>query len=78
MAATAPSWLAGQSTTMTHRQWQIGAEHRGFFRNPFKLSLGSTRQLFGRMNETLEAADDITDDLWDDLEETLITAMSAW
>ena len=48
------------------------SERRGaFFRNPFKLSLGRTRQLFGRMNETLEAADDITDDLWDDLEETL-------
>jgi fused signal recognition particle receptor len=50
------------------------SERRGFFRNPFKLSLGRTRQLFGRMNETLEAADDITDDLWDDLEETLITS----
>ena len=51
------------------------AERRGgFFRNPFKLSLGRTRQLFGRMSETLEAADDITDDLWDDLEETLITS----
>jgi fused signal recognition particle receptor len=46
----------------------------GFFRNSFKLSLGRTRQLFGRMNETLEAADDITDDLWDELEETLITS----
>jgi fused signal recognition particle receptor len=46
----------------------------GFFRNPFKLSLGRTRQLFGRMSETLETADDITDDLWDDLEETLITS----
>jgi fused signal recognition particle receptor len=46
----------------------------GFFRNPFKLSLGRTRQLFGRMNETLEAEDDITDELWDDLEETLITS----
>ena len=51
------------------------SERRGsFFRNPFKLSLSRTRQLFGRMNETLEAADDITDDLWDDLEETLITS----
>ena len=51
------------------------SERRGsFFRNPFKLSLGRTRQLFGRMNETLEAADDIADDLWDDLEETLITS----
>jgi fused signal recognition particle receptor len=46
----------------------------GFFRNPFKLSLGRTRQLFGRINETLEAADDITDELWDELEETLITS----
>jgi fused signal recognition particle receptor len=51
------------------------AERRGgLFRNPFKLSLGRTRQLFGRINETLEAADDITEDLWDDLEETLITS----
>jgi fused signal recognition particle receptor len=46
----------------------------GFFRNPFKLSLGRTRQLFGRINETLEAADDVTDELWDELEETLITS----
>jgi fused signal recognition particle receptor len=49
-------------------------ERRGFFRNPFKLSLGRTRQLFGRMNETLEAADDLTDELWDELEETLISS----
>lgn len=45
---------------------------RGFF-NPFKLSLGRTRQLFGRMSETL-THEDITDDLWDELEETLITS----
>lgn len=44
---------------------------RGFF-NPFKLSLGRTRQLFGRVNESL-AHEDISDDLWDELEETLIT-----
>lgn len=44
---------------------------RGFF-NPFKLSLGRTRQLFGRVNETL-AHEDITEDLWDELEETLIS-----
>jgi fused signal recognition particle receptor len=56
-------------------QVEAAAERRGgFFRNPLKLSLGRTRQLFGRMNETLEAADDITDDLWDELEETLITS----
>jgi fused signal recognition particle receptor len=51
-----------------------GERRGGFFRNPFKLSLGRTRQIFGRMSETLEAADDITDDLWDELEETLITS----
>jgi fused signal recognition particle receptor len=51
-----------------------GAEHRGFFRNPFKFSLGKTRQLFGHMNAAFEEADDISDDLWDNLEETLISA----
>ena len=50
------------------------AEPRGFFRNPFKFSLGKTRQLFGHMNTVFEEADDITDDLWDNLEETLISA----
>ena len=45
----------------------------GFFRNPFKFSLGRTRQLFGRVNESLAADEEISDDLWDELEETLIT-----
>jgi fused signal recognition particle receptor len=49
------------------------ARHRGLFKNPFRFSLGRTRQLFGRVNQAL-AADDITDDLWDELEETLITS----
>ena len=49
-------------------------ERRGLFRNPFKFSLGRTRQLFGHMNAAFEEADDITDDLWDELEETLITS----
>ena len=49
-----------------------GASRRGFFRNPFKFSLGRTRQLFGQMNAAFEEADDITEDLWDELEETLI------
>lgn len=44
----------------------------GFLHNPFKLSLGRTRQLFGRMSAALEV-EEITDDLWDELEETLIT-----
>lgn len=50
-----------------------GGEHRRGFFNPFKLSLGRTRQLFGRVNESL-AHDEITDDLWDELEETLISS----
>ena len=49
-------------------------ERRGFFRNPFKFSLGKTRQLFGQINAAFDEADDITEDLWDELEETLITA----
>lgn len=49
------------------------AERRGgFLRNPFKLSLGRTRQLFGRVNAALEV-EEITDDLWDELEEAMIT-----
>lgn len=49
-------------------------ERRGFFRNPFKFSLGKTRQLFGQINTAFDEADDITEALWDELEETLITA----
>ena len=45
----------------------------GFFKNPFKLSLGRTRQLFGRVSEAFEADEEISEDLWDELEETLIT-----
>jgi fused signal recognition particle receptor len=45
----------------------------GFFRNPFRLGLGRTRQLFGRVNAALEESDEITEDLWDELEETLIS-----
>ena len=44
---------------------------KGFWTNPFRFSLGRTRQLFGRVNEALEH-DDISDELWDELEETLI------
>ena len=49
------------------------ARHGGFFKNPFKLSLGRTRQLFGRVSEAFEADEEISDELWDELEETLIT-----
>ena len=54
---------------------EAGDERRGgFFRNPFRFSLGRTRALFGQMSATLEDAEEITDDLWDELEETLITS----
>ncbi|MBF6590505.1 MAG: signal recognition particle-docking protein FtsY [Ktedonobacterales bacterium] len=45
----------------------------GRLRNPFRFSLGRTRQLFGHVNAALEEADEITDDLWDELEEAMIT-----
>jgi fused signal recognition particle receptor len=71
--------VAGEPTPPTEPEEALADEagdgdtgRSGFFRNPFKLGLGRTRQLFGRMNAALEA-DDITDDLWDELEETLIT-----
>ena len=35
----------------------------GRLRNPFRFSLGRTRQLFGRVGAALEEADEITDDL---------------
>jgi fused signal recognition particle receptor len=42
---------------------------RGF--NPFRTGLLRTRNLFGRMNAAF-SQDEITDELWDDLEETLL------
>jgi fused signal recognition particle receptor len=45
-----------------------------FFRNPFRFSLGRTRQLFGRVNAALETDAAISDELWAELEETLISA----
>lgn len=41
--------------------------------NPFKNSLSRTRRLFGRFSNTYKEAP-ITDDLWDELEETLLGA----
>ena len=41
--------------------------------NIFKNSLSRTRQLFNRMGDNFKQ-DDITDDLWDDLEEALLSA----
>src|SRR5207249_4411817 len=41
--------------------------------NPFKNTLNRTRQLFSRMNEDFKQ-DTITDELWDNLEESLLSA----
>lgn len=49
---------------------------RGSFRlfhNPFSQSLSRTRQMFGKVSEAFQRGQ-IDDQLWDDLEETLITA----
>ncbi|HEY7123180.1 MAG TPA: signal recognition particle-docking protein FtsY [Ktedonobacterales bacterium] len=50
-------------------------EKGGFrlFRNPFAKSLTRTRQMFGQVSEAFQRGK-IDDQLWDDLEETLITA----
>ena len=47
------------------------APEKGF--NPFKNSLSRTRKLFGRLGDTLKQ-DNITDELWDELEEALLSA----
>jgi len=52
----------------------VEEERGGRSLNPFRRSLGKTRALFGRMNQALEADEEISDDLWDELEETLITS----
>ncbi len=41
--------------------------------NPFKNSLNRTRQIFSRMNDSFKQ-DEITDSLWDELEEALLAA----
>ena len=41
--------------------------------NPFRLGLQRTRGLFSRVNSAF-STDEITDDLWDELEETLLSA----
>jgi fused signal recognition particle receptor len=46
---------------------------RGPFSNPFRLGLGRTRALFGRVNQVLQT-DLIDEDTWDNLEETLISS----
>lgn len=40
--------------------------------NPFRNSLSRTRQMFGRLSDTLTQKIPITDDFWDELEETLL------
>jgi len=42
--------------------------------NPLKSSLSRTRKLFGRISESFVKSTPITDELWDDLEEALLSA----
>lgn len=42
--------------------------------NPFKSSLSRTRKLFGRISESFVKSTPITGELWDDLEEALLSA----
>ena len=42
--------------------------------NPFKNSLSRTRKLFGRLSDSFVKQTPITDDLWDELEEALLSA----
>ena len=48
------------------------SDEQGF--NPVKNSLSRTRRLFGRISESFVKQTPITDDLWDELEETLLSA----
>lgn len=57
---------------------EVGEEEPGeggrrLFRNPFSQSLSRTRQMFGKVSEAFQRGK-IDDQLWEDLEETLITA----
>jgi fused signal recognition particle receptor len=55
-------------------QERVGVDstpEQGF--NPFKNTLSRTRKLFGRLGDSLKQ-DNITDELWDELEEALLSA----
>ncbi len=47
-------------------------DEQGF--NPFKNSLSRTRRLFGRLSDSFVKQTPITDDLWDELEEAMLSA----
>lgn len=84
-APTAPPQPAGVQSAEDTASWaededevseyeQGAPRSGGLFRNPFRLGLGRTRQLFGRVSTALEESDEITEELWDELEETLISS----
>lgn len=59
-----------ENVSLEREREEIVSEQRS---NPFKNSLSRTRQLFNRMGNAFRQ-NDITDDLWDELEETLLTS----
>jgi fused signal recognition particle receptor len=81
---SAPLSPVGASKQQAKEEWEEedeaevaeGEQEKGgfrLFRNPFNKSLSRTRQMFGRVSEAFQRGK-IDDQLWDDLEETLITA----
>ncbi len=69
MAPAEPA-LADEHTVESDQE--VDGHGRASFRNPFRFSLGRTRQLFGHVNQALDA-DEISEDFWDELEETLLS-----
>lgn len=63
--------VKNEPTVAAERAGGDSTSEQGF--NPFKNSLSRTRRLFGRIGDSFRQ-NDITDDLWDELEEALISA----
>jgi fused signal recognition particle receptor len=69
-----PAAAAGEEEEWEEEEFEEEEEKGGRrFRNPFSQSLSRTRQMFGKVSEAFQRGQ-IDDQLWDDLEETLITS----
>ncbi len=69
--AGAEAWEEEEEEELDEEKQAMGGLR--LFRNPFSQSLSRTRQMFGKVSEAFQRGQ-IDDQLWDDLEETLITA----
>lgn len=76
-AASAPARADAEIEEWDEEDEEIEEERHGeghrLFHNPFSQSLSRTRQMFGKVSEAFQRGQ-IDEQLWDDLEETLITA----